>query len=242
MSSAIFKQHLLRCFCSFLFTGTFAPSVLAQTFHLGLKAGVPTTEYFLTGFQLFPQSGGIQYSAATRRYTLGLSAEWRITHGLGIEVDALYKRTGYVHDETFFSSSSGVFGTTFFDVKGNSYDIPVLMKYRFFRSRRPYATGGFVFRHIGPVRARGVSTQSEPFPTRHTVTTQIDTSEPYDLRDRNFPGLTLGGGYEFGSGWLRLLPELRYTHWLGNIESAGDALRLNPHQLEFLLGFVFFRR
>ncbi len=221
---------------------SWAVPAAAQRFHFGLKAGVPMTRYLHTGFVLFPQSGGIQYSAATRRYTVGLSAEWRAAHGLGIEIDALYKRTGYVHDENFSSSASGVGGTTSFDIKGSSWDLPIMMKYRFGRIKPAFASGGYVFRHIGPVRALGVSTRSEPFPTRHTVTTPIDTNQPPDLQDRNFSGLTSGGGFEFGHGRFQILPELRYTYWLTNIETAQDALRLNPHQVEFLLGFIFLRR
>jgi hypothetical protein len=239
---ATFIRQLSRVMCTALFAAAFAVQALAQGFQFGVKAGVPTTEYLHTGFVLYPHDGGIQYSAATRRYTFGLSAEWRANRGFGIEVDALYKRTGYVHDESFFSSSSGVSGTTFFDVKGSSWDFPVMMKYRFGRVNTAFASGGYVFRHIGPVRALGVSTRSEPFPTTHTITTRIDTNQPLDLQDRNFSGLTVGGGLEFGRGWLRLLPELRYTYWLTNIDSAQDALRLNPHQAEFLLGFIFLRR
>jgi len=240
---SIARRHSLRCLCSALFAVAFAAPALAQRFQLGLEAGVPMTEYFRTGSLYFPQSGGAQYSAATRRYTLGLSAEGRLYEGLGFEVGVLYKRMGYAYDENYFSSVDGVQSTTVYDVKGSSWDIPIMAKYRFGRSRRPYVSGGFVVRHIGPVRARGVSSESDPFPTRHTVITQIDTDQPNELQDnRNFTGLTVGGGFEFGGRRLRISPGFRYTHWVSNLGTAQDALRLNPDQAEFLLGFVFLRR
>jgi len=47
----------------------------AQSLHLGVKAGIPLTEYFETGSS-GSLHGGATYSAATRRYTFGISGEW----------------------------------------------------------------------------------------------------------------------------------------------------------------------
>ncbi len=221
-----------------------APTVpaLGQGFHLGVKAGVPMTAYYQLGFAPSRNPGfGILYSAATRRYTAGFAAEWSVSHRIGFEVDALYKRTGYIHDETAFSPYGGM-NTTYFDVKGDSWDFPILMKYRFGSSRLPFASAGLVYRYFGPVRALGVMSEVVPLPTVHAVTTPIDTAQPYEFEKRNFLGLTLGAGYEFGRGWLRFLPELRYTYWATNITTPQDALRLKPHQLEFLLGLNFYHR
>ena len=44
------------------------------------------------------------------------------------------------------------------NVKGNSWDFPIMAKYRFGRVIRPYVAGGAVLRYIGPVRERGVET------------------------------------------------------------------------------------
>ncbi len=241
MVSTVWRQLTRYMFFGF-FVIAFTLPALGQSFHLGVKAGIPITEFFQTGFSPSRYTGfGIQYSAATRRYTVGMWAEWRGAHGIGFEADALFKRMGYIHDEISLSPYGGI-DTTFFDVKGSSWDFPILMKYRFGRSRRPFASGGGIFRHIGPVRARGVSNEIVLMTTVHTVTSPIDTKQPPELEDRNFSGLTIGGGFEFGRGWLRFLPELRYTHWVCNIGAGQNALRLNPHQLEFLLGLDFFHR
>ena len=115
-----------------------------------------------------------------------------------------------------------------------------MAKYRFGQRVRPYVAGGGVLRHIGPVRARGVSTDDKFTPSGRTVvTTPINTSEPPELQDRNFPGLTIAIGIEFERSRFRLLPEFRYTRWTANIGEPGVALRLDPNQVEFLLGFLF---
>jgi len=242
MDSTTCPQYM-RCLFSAFVVIAFSISALGQGVHLGVQAGVPITKFFKTGFSPSRYTGfGTQYSAATRRYTVGFFMEYGFYRGLGLEVDAQYKRMGYVHDESIFSYSPNGSDTQFYDVKGSSWDFPVMVKYRFCRSKRPFVSGGGTFRHIGPVRARGVSNMSDPFPAWHTVSTQIDTSQPGELDDRNFSGLTIGGGFEFGRGWLRFSPELHFTHWLSNMGSAQSALRVNPNQFEFLLGLDFFHR
>ena len=79
----------------------------AQGLHFGVKAGVPITAYFDTG-QTGDRNGSSEYSAATRRYTVGVSAEWRLNRSFGLELDALYKRMGYVGIVNTFSSSNGI--------------------------------------------------------------------------------------------------------------------------------------
>ena len=111
-------------------------------------------------------------------------------------------------------------------------------KYRFGRGVRPYIAGGGVLRYIGPVRARGQLTVVDLI-NRTTTHEPIDTSDPSDLRKRVYPGLVAAGGIEFGLGRLRLLPELRYTHWTANIAGPGGVLRFAPNQVEFLLGLLF---
>lgn len=207
----------------------------AQNLHFGVKAGVPATTYFQTG-RTGSRQGSSEYSAATRRYTVGVSAECRLTPHFGLELDALYKRMGYVGIVTTFGA--GILTTSALDAKGHSWDFPVLAKWRLGRGVRPYGSGGVVLRYIGPVRARGERTV-EDLIARTTTRTPIDTTEPSDLRKRLYPGLTAAGGVEFGFGRLRLLPEFRYTRWTANIAGPGGTLRFNPNQAEFLLGFLF---
>jgi hypothetical protein len=208
-----------------------------QGFSGGLKIGVPITQYFETG-ATGSRNGNAEYSAATRRYTFGASAEWRFTRSLGIEVEALFHRMGYVGIVNFTSSASGDIDNTAIDVKGDSWDFPLLAKYRF-RSRvaRPYIAGGGVLRYVGPVHGVGRQTIGS-LVTQTGTTTPIDTSDPSELRKRTYPGVAVGGGIEIGAGRIRVLPEFRYTRWTANIGGPGSLLRF-ANQAEFLLGILF---
>lgn len=192
-----------------------------QGLYPGIKVGVPLTVYFDTARVTSP-SASSDYSAATRRYTAGLSLEWQFTRSLGVELDGMYKRMGYVGIlESPVEKIS-------FDSKGNSWEFPLLLKYRFGRGIRPYLAGGATLRTIGPIRALGERVQG-------ATRTPIDTTEPSDLRKRFYPGLAAAAGVELG----RWLPEFRYTRWTANIAGPSAALRFNPNQAEFLLGLRF---
>jgi hypothetical protein len=211
----------------------FAAPVWAQGFLWGVKGGVPLTTYFDTGAAFSP----IAYSAGTRRYTVGASAERRIGHGLGLEVDALYHRFGYNSSVFLFvpTPSLSVFKTT---TRGNSWDFPLLAKYRLGRRLSPFLDGGGVLRYVGPVRERGGGTVEDLF-RGTTSAIVIDTSDPAELHKRFYPGLTAGSGVELRAGRLRVLPEVRYTHWMAHITGEHGPLLFTPHQVEALVGILF---
>jgi hypothetical protein len=210
---------------------------LAQRLLVGLKGGVPATVYFETG-RSGSRVSSAEYSAATRRYTVGVAAEWRPTRSLGLECDVLYHRMGYVGITQFFSGPTGVLTTSSFDVKGHTWDFPLLVKRRFGRAVRPYAAGGAALRYVGPVRARG-EVVVQNLITQTTTRSPLDTASPSDLRKRLYPGFVMAGGVELGRGRFRVLPEFRWTHWTANISRAGGLLRFHPNQAEFLLGLLF---
>lgn len=208
----------------------FAISAWGWDFAAGVKLGVPVTQYFATG--------GAEYSAATRRYTFGASVEWRLTNAFGFEVDVLYHRMGYVGLVSFVDSADGSFRNSAIDVKGSSWDFPLMAKYRFGRGVQPYVAGGGVLRYVGPVRGRGEQTTGS-LVTSTSSTSPLDTTAPSELRKRHYPGLTAAAGVEFGAGRLRVLPEFRYTRWTANISGPGGLLRFAPNQAEFLVGLLF---
>jgi hypothetical protein len=214
-----------------------AGGVYAQAPRPGLKIGVPATRYFDTGRSV-SLHGSSDYSAATRRYTAGASAEWGLSRRLGLELDVLYHRMGYVGIVSTFDSARGVLTTSALDAKGHSWDFPLLAKYRFGRVVRPFVAAGGVLRYVGPVRARGEVTVQDLI-TRTTVRAPLDTRDPSDLRKRLYPGLALAAGVEFGAGGLRLLSDVRYTRWTANIGGPGGVLRFHPGQAEVLLGVSF---
>jgi outer membrane protein with beta-barrel domain len=203
-------------------------SAPAQGLRFGVKVGVPLTTDFETG-QVAVRGGVLEYSSATRRYTLGPSAEWRLKPHIGLEFDALYKRIGYVRTEN--TSVSGVTIDSSFEVTGNSWDFPMMAKYRWDRRVAPYVASGFVLRYMGLGRARGVRTVQT---AQTTITTPIDSEETVVMF---VPGATVALGLEFGRTRMRLLPEFRYSRWQ-RINISGP-LHLEANQIEFLLGFLF---
>ena len=113
-----------------------------------------------------------------------------------------------------------------------------MAKYRFGRVLRPYVAGGGALRYVGPVRGQGSQTVGS-LVTRTSSTTALDTTEPSELRKREYPGLTAAGGIELRAGRLHMLPEFRYTRWTANIAGPGGVLRFAPNQAEFLVGVLF---
>ena len=215
----------------------FAVPALGQGVHFGVEAGVPITQYFETG-RSGSLHGGAEYSAATRRYTLGAAAELSLTSTLGFELDVMYHRMGYVGIVNFFDSAQGNFTNSQIDVKGNSWDVPLMAKYRFARVARPYVAGGGLVRFLGPVRGRGQKTNGS-LATGTSSTILLNTTDPSELRKRFYPGLTVAAGLEFGAERFRLLPEFRFTHWTANIAGPGGLLRFPTNQAEFLVGVRF---
>jgi hypothetical protein len=221
----------------------FAPALACgQSFSFGLKAGVPITEYFQTGHYAYAVGPSEytygDYSQATRRYTFGVSAEWHPWQSLGFEVDALYKRMGYVSFE--YSFNDGPIYIYALDVKGNSWEFPVLAKYRFRRGLHPYVASGGAFRYIGPVRGRGSNVfDGHLLPGGAITVTPIDTRNPPELDTRFFPGIVGAGGIELRVGRFRLLPEVRYTRWMTNLPDYALPLSLKSNQVEFLVGWLF---
>jgi hypothetical protein len=203
-------------------------SALAQDFRFGVKGGIPLTNYFETG-QVAARGGLVEYTSATRRYTLGPSAEWRLRPRFGLEVDVLYKRVGYARTEN--TSVSGVTIDSSYEVTGHSLDIPIMAKYRWDSRVDPYVAGGFALRYMGSDRARGVRTVQT---AQATTVTPIDSEESIPLF---VPGATIAFGIEFGHTRVRLLPEIRYSRWWRT--NISGPLRLEANQVEFLVGFLF---
>ncbi len=228
-------SRLLKPICRLGFALLPVAPLGALEVRFGLKAGVPATVYFETGRREGPGRSA-EYSAATRRYTFGASAEWFLTPALGLGFDALYRRMGYVA----IVSSSGPTGvsTSAVDVKGHSFDFPIRFKYWLGPPLRPFLTGGFVIRRLGPVRGRG-EVVVEDRTSGHIRRTPIDTREPVELGKRSYTGVFAGAGVGFGRGRLRLAPEFRFTRWTSNLSGYPGLLRFAPNQAEFLVGLEF---
>ncbi len=202
------RQTLLLMACPIL--------MWAQFVSFGVKGGVPLTSAFDTA-----RTGNIAYLSGTKRYLVGPAFELRLPLGLGVELDALYKRLNYESTTAEQTAHTTV----------NSWEFPLLFKLRSSSPGiSPYVAAGPSFRHLSGLR-QFVSDRFGIF---------SETADPAELDNRFSSGFAVGGGLEIGSRF-RLAPEIRYTRWAwDNFQSPLlPQFRSSPNQLDFLLGIHF---
>lgn len=112
----------------------------AQGLGIGVKGGVPFSDVFKATGETGLLATEISH-ISTQRFILGPMVEIRLPFGLGVEFDALYKR----FDQT---GESIHVGSTVIKT-GNSWEFPLLGKYRIGRSfAKPYVEAGVPFNHL----------------------------------------------------------------------------------------------
>ena len=188
----------------------------AQPLGFGVKIGAPLTD----AIHLANGQGSLTNSAT--RLTIGPMAEVRLPFGVGVEADLLYKRVDSAY--TGAGVSAGV--------KANTWEIPVLLKYRFgFPIVKPYIAVGPTFRAFTNVEQLLSTILAGPAPV------------PAPHNAKNGAGLTFGGGVEVRLLLIRISPEVRYTYWSSRAFDAtflGNALlHSSQNQAEFLVGISF---
>jgi len=194
----------------------------AQPVSVGVKGGVPITDFFdaVHGNQA-------AYASNTHRYLVGPTVQFNLPLRFSIEIDALYRRLGYDYNQF-----AGPGSPTFTSTTANSWEFPVLGKWAVFPGPvRPFIDFGANFRHISGVNqiqdtASAVGVNVGTVPEFHKAT---------DI------GATFGAGVEFKIGWLRVTPEFRYTRWGSENfdDPIGTLLRTNKNQGDFMLGLTF---
>lgn len=200
-----FALFLIAAGCSF-----------AQSVGFGVKVGAPLTD------ALNAANGNGTLTNNAIRFTIGPMVELRLPFGVGVEADLLYKRVNGVYAQPGVSAG----------VTANSFEIPVLLKYRFpFPIVKPYVEAGPSFRKFANVN--------------HLLSC-LGTCAGSSIQfasDKSGPGLTFGAGVEFKVLLIRISPELRYTRWGSRAFSAtalgSDLLNANQNQAEFLVGISF---
>jgi hypothetical protein len=111
----------------------FALGLQAQSVHFGLKGGLPLNDAI--------DAAG-DFKSDFKRFTLGPMVDIWLPGGLGVEANALFKKTGYTLSATGTTAAEGHNAAT--------WEFPLLLKYRFpGEALRPYLSGGYVFRSIG---------------------------------------------------------------------------------------------
>ena len=168
----------------------------------------------------------------SRRYIVGPMLEIGLPLGLGVEVDALYHRQGYL------IGASNVLSSFTESERANSWEFPLLLKYKLpVPKLKPFVEVGIAPRTIvGDISTSGVSMnvatgQITPFSTSSGTAWSASF------------GIVAGGGVQFGLGPLRLAPEVRYTHWTTtpiNVSFGdGPSFSSTQEQLDVLIGIGF---
>jgi hypothetical protein len=195
---------------------------------LGFKFGVPITDMFSANNVGYLNGSlpGSTYNASTPKYILGVTGEFHLYKRFRLEVDGLYKRTGF--------STSGLYGSTgsnFYQNTGaNIWEIPALLKTNIKVGHvRPFVDFGASLRHVSSIQ----NNQFLPGVVNGIILNNVD-----GLHNRNSYGGVAGIGIAFKRGPVTLSPEVRYTRW-ANESFQTNGLRTNLDQGDFLLGITF---
>jgi opacity protein-like surface antigen len=210
-----------------------AVAAFAQPVSVGIRAGMPLTDFISTVesqrvegvLGIFPG-----FYSNTRPYILGPTVEVKLPAGLGIELDALYRRLNY-SGTNLANNGLNVITTTISSTSADAWEFPLLLKYRFHVPVvKPYVDAGFAWDTLAGLKQSIRQTVA-------TITNASTTSTPADLNKKGTSGFVVGAGVDIHAWKIRLSPEARYTYW-GSPHFAG-LVTSNQSQAEFLLGITF---
>lgn len=198
-----------------------AVSACSQPITAGVKLGVPLTDFFSTVQNVS--------TSIPNRYIAGLTVELRLPFGLGVEADALYRRLHY--QDTISNPLNGI---TTDRTTANSWEFPLLVKYRFpSKIVRPFVDAGIAFDTLSGLTDTVTQTIAP------TPTTSRTTSNPSSLQHNTTKGFVIGGGVDIHAIVIHISPEIRYTRWGSTHFNLDNVLHSNQNQAEFLLGITF---
>jgi len=198
------------------------PALTAQPISLGIKLGAPLNDAFDT---LADPNELLR--SETKRYTVGPTFELHLPFRLSVELDALYKQASFSSVQRLADSVTTAASSV------NSWEVPLLLKYRFSGGLvRPFIDTGVSFSTL-----TGIS-EIRDFFRVPGLREQVGDQEVFD--DRYRTGFVLGGGIELRVPFLRISPEIRYTRWgFKNYRDIRGLLDSSDDQAEFLLGITF---
>ena len=191
----------------------------AQLFSVGVKGGVPLTDFFTT-----VQSQEFSFNTNTNPYIIGPTAELHLPFGLGVEVDALYRHMSYTGTgPELHPLGAGPFATNF---NSGRWEFPLLLKYRFKAPiARPFIDAGVAWDTLS-----GVS---------QSVTQTISNGSPTVVKNNTTVGFVVGAGADLHFV-IHIMPEIRYTRWGSTqVIDPTTSVKSNQNQAEFLLGITF---
>jgi opacity protein-like surface antigen len=151
-------------------------------------------------------SNALKLADSSGHYTIGPTVTLSLPLRFRLEVDALYRPMSV--DVTMGTANPS-------NSSGSEWRIPVLLQYRLRTPLlKPFVEGGYSYDHV-------------------SLTPEALSAIVTGSASRN--GFVLGAGLDFKVPFLRISPELRYTH----TTNPNSTNLLNNNQTEVLLGIRF---
>lgn len=166
----------------------------------------------------------------------GGAFEFALLDRLSIALELLYRKAGYKSNlETSLGEADPVVTRKFERTRTDYWDFPLVLRfYDASRSERPSRT--FLEAGLAVRRVTHIRTFSEVLLPDKTSTISEAPAVP---RNSTLPGVVLGGGFQLaGSSPVKVIPQIRYTRWLGNTFNSPPTLS-RRNQFELLLGIAF---
>ena len=210
-----------------------AISAFSQPFSYGVKAGVPLTDFVSVAGSASP-SGFLDYATHTNRYILGATGELRLPFGLGVELDVLYRHIDYQSSAQTVGAGATTTSTA---TTGNSWEFPLLAKYRFkTKVLHPYVDGGVAWDTLQGLKNTVTENLCGP-PTANPVCTVV--AAPPAASSKGTMGVVIGGGVDIHAIVIHVAPEIRFTRWAEEYFNLSGVLNSGKNQAEVLVGFTF---
>jgi len=223
----VLMRFFLPLTVSFMFLFASANPAGAQALGLGIEGGARVSN------DVFGNLHDI--SSESRRYIVGPRVDVHLPRNFFVEVEALYRTFGFTSYD--FSSVTNEITRA----RANSWEFPVLLKYRYPRfATHPFFGAGYEPRFVhgnnltNGAYASGVTSGVVTY--TYLINQQSATGYPVSH------GAVVSGGLEFAAGPVHISPELRYIHWSPaflNVNQTGIAggYRINSAHNELLVLF-----
>jgi hypothetical protein len=176
-----------------LLIAAFVGPVWCQSVSVGVLGGLQATG-------AFQSLGRSAVNGSGWRQVGGPALAVGLSHGVGIEFDALYRKQKWQMHYSYVVSSNT-------DETDDVWEFPLLGTFRIPSAQRVYLQAGWVPRTM---HASGTVTGTDlDSSTGRLVPSSGQFSQAYPITH----GFVIGGGFEITLGRLRFLPQARYTRW-----------------------------
>ena len=218
----VLRQHATSCFAA-----TLVAALLVMTIAAPARATVFGAAFAKGGLSSSDLRGDTYVE--TRRLiagTGGAGIQLWLWPNISLQTEALYVSKGTVlPDKEATDIGGNPIGTVKTSILSNWIEVPVLLRYEV-----PVASGLQPHAFIGPAFAFATSEEQR-------LTGAIEQTQDLGLFDSFDFVVTIGGGFEAGSGVHRLLFDLRYDLGLTKHNASGTSVQTDAVLL--MVGYAF---